>query len=99
MIPETAKRAREVALEAHRAELKSMRKMFRWYFAAGLLTGVSAALVIAAWTNPANPGWRGKQDAPPMQRVKVITDGYVDKSGQWRAFDNGEPITVTLWKP
>lgn len=38
-------------------------------------------------------------DAPPMQRVTVVTDGFKDKQGVWRSFDNGEPITVKEWRP
>lgn len=38
-------------------------------------------------------------DAPPLQRVTVVTDGFKDKHGTWRSFDNGEPITVKSWKP
>lgn len=38
-------------------------------------------------------------DAPPLQRVTVVTEGFKDKKGVWRSFDNGEPITVTEWRP
>lgn len=37
-------------------------------------------------------------DAPPLQRVTVVTEGFKDKKGVWRSFDNGEPITVKSWR-
>lgn len=43
--------------------------------------------------------WREPEDAPPLQRVTVVTEGFKDKKGVWLSFDNGEPITVTEWRP
>jgi hypothetical protein len=99
-LTEPAMRARELALSKHRQQVDSItRKMKAWRIAGiiGMMNGV-ASLIIFFAKDP-EPGWRGKQDAPPLQRVQVITTGFVDKAGQWRSFDCGEPITVHLWKP
>jgi len=99
-LTEPAKRARELALSKHKAELASLTKQMKMWRIAGIL-GFSQ-LVIGALTlliYEPEPGWRGKQDAPPLQRVQVITTGFMDAAGQWRSFDNGEKITVHLWKP
>jgi hypothetical protein len=96
----TAQRARELALAKHKAEIASITKQMQVWRIAGIL-GLSELILglLVFLAHDPEPGWRGKQDAPPMQRVHVITTGFVDKQGQWRSFENGEPITVNLWKP
>lgn len=88
---EPAKRAREVALERHRREVWSW-KVSSW---------ISFSLFVASlalWFVPRSE-WRNTEDCPPLQRVTVVTEGFKDKQGAWRSFDNGQPITVNAWKP
>lgn len=88
---EPAKRAREVALERHRREVRSW-KVSSW---------INFCLFVASlvlWLVPVE-GWMDPKDCPPLQRVTVVTEGFKDKDGKWRSFDNGEPITVKEWKP
>lgn len=96
----TAQRARELVREQHKAEIASITKQMKAWRIAGIL-GLSELIfgLLAFLAHDPEPGWRGKRDAPPMQRVQVITTGFMDKEGQWRSFDNGEPITTHLWKP
>ena len=99
-LTEPAKRARELALASHKSEVAYLNKLIKAWRTTSLITlcvAVGSLLLLLAY-DP-EPGWRGKPDAPPLQRVKVITTGFVDSAGQWHSFDNGTPITVHLWKP
>lgn len=58
--------------------------------------GVALFLVLAEHAWDALPMLY--DEAPPMQRVTVVTEGFKDKQGVWRSFDNGEPITVKEWR-
>jgi hypothetical protein len=96
----TAKRARDIALASHRSEVAHLNKIIKAWRTTSIITlciAIGSLMLLLAY-DP-EPGWRGKQDAPPLQRVKVITTGFVDSAGQWHSFDNGTPITVHLWKP
>ena len=99
-LTQPAMRARELALANHKAEVSRLKEQLKVWRIAGIIGIVNAAigLLILLAYDP-EPGWRGKPDAPPLQRVKVITTGFVDSAGQWHSFDNGTPITVHLWKP
>ncbi len=99
-LTEPATRARDLALAKHRQQVESITRQMKAWRIAGILglLQLTTGLLFLLIHDP-EPGWRGRQDAMPMQRVKVITTGFVDKDGQWRSFDSGEPITVHLWKP
>lgn len=92
----TAQRARDNALRRHRTALTFWR----------VATLIATTSMIIAWvafyrlasSKPTPSTWRSDQ-APPLQRVHVVTDGFMDRQGQWRSFDTGERITVTHWTP
>lgn len=87
----TAQRARDNALRRHRTALT-------FWQVATLIATTSMIIAWIAFYRLASSTWRSGQ-APPMQRVHVVTDGFMDKQGQWRSFDTGERITVTHWTP
>lgn len=41
--------------------------------------------------------WRS-DDAPKLQRLTVVAEGFMDKKGEWRSFDDGSHLTVKQWK-
>ena len=99
-LTEPATRARDLALAKHRQEVESITRQMKAWRIAGILGLVQLAIgLLTLLIYDPEPGWRGRQDAPPMQRLKVITTGFMDKDGEWRSFDCGEPIEVHLWKP
>lgn len=91
-LAEPAKRARELALERHRKEVRGI-VLQRNMLAACFI----AMTAIACWAGFRIEALEATSDAPPLQRVTVVTEGFKDKKGTWRSFDNGEPITVTDW--
>lgn len=88
---EPARRARDAALERHRKEVRL------WKVSSWVGFGLFVAS-LALWLVPRSE-WSDTEDCPPLQRVTVVTEGFKDKDGKWRSFDNGEPITVKEWKP
>lgn len=100
----TAQRARNLALAQHREELDALSarvKHYREWMQAWRIAAIIWVVTLLAATVffGSRMKWNNPADAPPLQRVKVITEGFKDKAGHWRSFDNGEPITVTEWKP
>ena len=86
-----AQRARDIARQ------RTRNKLIAWQ----TLTIVSTVSMLIAWTAfylLASSTWRSDQ-APPLQRVHVVTEGFMDRQGQWRSFDTGERITAKYWKP
>lgn len=80
-----------------RAQRKRRLTLSLWQGAAVL----SLAFALIGWAGfyrLASSTWRSDQ-APPMQRVYVVTEGFTDRQGQWRSFDTGERITVKHWTP
>ena len=56
-----------------------------------LLIGAASGIMLSG------PEWRSG-DAPAMQKLEVVTHGYLDKKGVWRSYETGEPITVKSWR-
>ena len=91
-MPSTARRAREEALKRHRREVD------RWKLVAIVNFVCLCAVAGIHYYGVLSGGWH--TDKPmPMQRLTVVTEGFMDKQGDWRSFDNGEKITVKQWKP
>lgn len=76
-----------------RAQAKRMNEIRQWQYATAL--GWALFILTTFWYG--NPGQWHSDPAPPLQRFTVVTEGFTDKKGQWRSFDNGERITVTHW--
>ena len=96
----TAKRAREVALERHRAELEAVNKRadkWKWYAhkAMQLLVGVFIVLVVSYYKM--NEPWRN-ETPPVQQKLKVVTYGWYHQTKGWCSYETGEPITVIEWQ-
>lgn len=91
------KHAAEIATleERHRKEVKRWRDRF-W-----MVTSLAIALIVAVFSSASkqhNPTWRSDA-APKLERLTVVTEGFVGKDGRWRSFDTGEEITVHQWRP
>ena len=78
-----------------RAKAKRMNELRSWQYATSI--GWALFILTAFWYS--NPGVWHTDTAPPLQRVHVVTEGFTDKQGVWRSFDNGEKITVKHWTP
>ena len=92
MMPIAAQRARQEALKRHR------REVARWKLSAIVNFVCLLAITGIHFYGVFTSEWH--TDKPmPMQRLTVVTDGFMDKQGNWRSFDNGEKITVKQWKP
>ena len=91
-MPSTARRAREEALNRHRREVD------RWKLVA-IVNFVCLCFVAGVhYYGVLSDDWR--TDKPmPMQRLTVVTEGFMDRDGNWRSFDSGEKISVQQWKP
>lgn len=50
-----------------------------------------------AMLDEARKPWRS-DDAPKLQRLTVVAEGFMDKKGEWRSFDDGSHLTVKQWK-
>lgn len=90
-LPHTAREARRIAQTRHRNQVLLWQSLFGVATLCAIIATVTAYYVAAS-------GWR-QERAMPMQRVQVLTDGFVDKNGNWRSFDNGERIEVEQWRP
>lgn len=55
-------------------------------------------LATQAMLDEARKPWRS-DDAPKLQRLTVVSEGFMDKKGEWRSFDDGSRLTVKQWKP
>ncbi len=73
---------------------ESKRWRFRCFVFAFASVALSGILCVAIRMNASF----SDGDAPKLQRLTVVTEGYVDKKGTWRSFDTGEPITVKQWR-
>lgn len=91
-LPSTAREARRLAQLRHRNQL------LVWKVIAGASVVTAVVACVTCYFSFSVQGWRTDR-AMPMQRVEVIVDGFVDKNGEWRSFDNGERISVQQWKP
>lgn len=76
-------------------------RLRRWRGIAWICVSVSAVLVAGViiiallyWPDKAFSAGQ----PPKMERLTVVTEGYVDGDGDWRSFSNGEKIDVTAWK-
>jgi hypothetical protein len=101
-------------LNKHAAEIAAMENRYHIELAAskasvrywkGLAIAVAILLLLACATGlyikfsaPPPSNWRA-DSAPALQRVYVVTEGFVDKKGQWRNLTNGERIEVKHWMP
>jgi len=92
-MPSTARRAREEALNRHRREVRHWKRVAHTFMMmSAIIMGVLILFILHA------DDWH--TDKPmPMQRLTVVTDGFMDRDGNWRSFDNGEKISVQQWKP
>lgn len=91
-MPSTARRAREEALNRHRREVRHWQRVSCMTLIVFIIMG-SVAMYLAL-----SEDWR--TDKPmPMQRLTVVTEGFMDRDGNWRSFDSGEKISVQQWKP
>jgi len=77
---------------AQEEQVRKLRYGFAWTF--GILLALAS---IGLWRS-VTMGEFSDGDAPKLQRLTVVTEGYMDKRGTWRSFDTGEPITVKQWK-
>lgn len=94
MMPITAQRARQEALKRHRREVRWWKLLAVFFFVQAML----GACTVIYLLDEERHGWH--TDKPmPMQRLTVVTEGFMDKQGDWRSFDNGEKIAVKQWKP
>lgn len=93
-------------LNKHAAEIatleeRHLKEVKRWKGIA--IVEFVTALVVFAFTaytsyNAKNHTWRSDA-APKLERLTVVTEGFVGKDGRWRSFDTGEKITVNQWRP
>lgn len=110
--PKFEKGMREAMRNSQRAKLRNARRGQAIFGAAFLMAVIANGFLFRAADNAEERAdalevevaalrmqWNDTADAPPLQRVTVITEGFKDKKGTWRSFDNGEPITVTEWRP
>ena len=82
---------------AHRNERLRLWRRIAWICVSAYAVLVGGGLVIIALLYCPDNAFSA--DPPPkMERLTVVTEGYVDKKGTWRSFDTGEPITVKAWK-
>jgi hypothetical protein len=97
-IKEAARAARNEALRRHRKEVEDIRTKMRMWMAVSLviLLAWGASEVYRRIAKPPASEWRSDK-APALQLFRVVTDGYIDKRGNWRSGDTGEEITVYHW--
>lgn len=92
-MPITAQRARQEALKRHRREVAQWKRVAHAFMVMSVIIMGALILFVLHTDN-----WH--TDKPmPMQRLTVVTEGFMDRQGNWRSFDNGEKITVKQWKP
>lgn len=94
-------RLRKHAAELEALEVRHCKEVKRWKDIA--IVEFSLALIVfafAAYTSykAKSSGWRSDA-APKLERLTVVTEGFVGKDGAWRSFDTGERIDVQQWQP
>lgn len=99
------KHAAEIATleDRHRIELAAAQASVRHLKGLAIAGAVLVMLAVALGayiklSSPPPSNWRA-DTAPALQRVYVVTEGFVDKKGEWRNLTNGEKIEVTHWMP
>lgn len=85
----SATRARDLALRRHRRALR-LREV-------AVATGIAIGIAVGYHVGHSRD-WR-RADAPPLQKVEVVTYGFQDRDGVWRSYDDGERMTVIKWRP
>ena len=100
----TAKRAREVALERHRAELEAVNKRAdKWKSLArsGLYIVLAQLVIIILGSYQLTRPWR-VSEPPANQPVRLVVICYKGKDGVWKSYAEGHPVQPAkewMWKP